>query len=197
MNEDTMRFNIDLSDDTNTIAIDFKQLGTKGNEIAKNDCDVPKAGNRNNNILEKLERRYGAMHEGRYENSEEEELSTEDSNGENDFYDSEDSFIDDEEICKTIELQKKNDVDATLHSGFFVHDNTEIETIEASKNVVKKVKKKPKLAVASKDQSASVKAFISEHGDAGRAFTVNEAFEKAYAALKIQADECILCVFFI
>ncbi|KAL8024314.1 hypothetical protein Plhal710r2_c005g0024091 [Plasmopara halstedii] len=80
------------------------------------------------NIIEHLEKRYGGgavLNDG-----DGNDVGGLDRRDDDDLYDSEDSFIDDEELQQNIEDAKEQTRIKTKHSGFFVNAGDEIETFE-------------------------------------------------------------------
>lgn len=116
--------------------------GDGGGANAGGEHDLPSvlAGPRSQryNIIERLEKRYGG---GAVVDCSEISVGVQDGGAaggsggfergeEDDYYDSEDSFIDDEELQQNIEDIHGQAKVKTKHSGFFVNAGDEIETIE-------------------------------------------------------------------
>uniref|UniRef100_K3WPJ0 Hpc2-related domain-containing protein n=1 Tax=Globisporangium ultimum (strain ATCC 200006 / CBS 805.95 / DAOM BR144) TaxID=431595 RepID=K3WPJ0_GLOUD len=135
------------------------------------------------NIIERLEKRYGG---GAIVDCSDTAFGAADGgNGagsgfergeEDDYYDSEDSFIDDEELQQNIEDIHGQAHVKTKHSGFFVNAGDEIETIEKDDGDdmddagTHRSSKKSKRGSGT-ESSKAVKAFLDEWSDAASDWT--------------------------
>jgi hypothetical protein len=118
-----------------------------------------------------------------------------------DLYDSEDSFIDDEELQQNIEEIHTQARVQTKHSGFFVNAGDQIETIggagsaddddegePADVAVPAKKAKRPKKGGA--ESSRAVKAFLDEWSEAASDWQPGAEIEEGMEALRQAVRDC-------
>ncbi|DBA03175.1 TPA: hypothetical protein N0F65_003895, partial [Lagenidium giganteum] len=149
------------------------------------------------NIIERLEKRYGGG--AVVDVSDRDPAMVDDDNGErgddDDLYDSDDSFIDDEELQQNIEEVHGQTKVQTKHSGFFVNAGDEIETVEKDESddleeaPAAPVKKPKKTKRSGGESSRAVKTFLEEWGDAASEWQPAPEVQASMEALRKAVHE--------